>query len=44
MGRAHTRMYKVKFAEGKVTELTDNIIAKSMYTQCDASRVYAADQ
>ena len=44
MGRAHTnpilntRMYQVEFAGGKVTELTTNIIAESMYTQCDADR------
>ena len=44
MGRAHTnqrvdtRMYQVKFAGGKVTELTANIIAESMYTQCYADR------
>ena len=31
-----TRMYQVKFTEGAVTELTTNIIAKSMYTQCNA--------
>ena len=42
MGRAHTnpipdtRMYQVEFAGGKVTESTTNIIAKSMYAQCDA--------
>ena len=32
----NTRMYKVEFAGGKVTELTYNIIVESMYTQCDA--------
>ena len=31
-----TRMYQVEFAGGEVTELTTNIIAESMYTQCDA--------
>ena len=42
IGRAHTnpildtRMDQVEFAEGKVTELTTNIIAVSMYTQCNA--------
>ena len=42
MGRAHmnpifnTRMYQVEFTGGKVTELTPNVIAKSMYIQCDA--------
>ena len=42
MGRAHmnsildTRMYQVEFVWGKVTELTTNINAKSMYAQCDA--------
>ena len=40
-GRAHsnpflyTRMYQVEFAGGEVTELTTNIIAESMYAQCD---------
>ena len=29
-------MYQVEFAGGKVTELTANIIAELMYTQCDA--------
>ena len=42
MGRAHvytimnTRMHQVEFAEGKVTELTANIISESMYAQYDA--------
>ena len=42
MDRAHTnpindtRMYQVEFAEDKVTELATNVIAESMYTQCDA--------
>ena len=42
MGRAHTNpildtiLYQVEFSGGKVTEITMNIIAKSMYTQCDA--------
>ena len=31
-------MYQVEFAVGKVTELTTNIIAESMYTLCDADR------
>ena len=31
-----TRMYQVEFAGGKVTTFTTNIIAQSMYTQCDA--------
>ena len=41
MDRAHTiqilytRMYQVEFAGGKATELTANIIAESIYTQCD---------
>ena len=29
-------MYQVKFAGGKVTELTANVIAESMYAQCNA--------
>ena len=42
MGRAHTnpilntRMYQVEFAGGKVTEFTANVIAESMYAQCNA--------
>ena len=42
MGRAHmnpilnTRMYQVEFGGGKVTELTANIIAESIYVQHDA--------
>ena len=42
MGRVHmnpildTRMYQVEFAGGKVTEVTANVIAESLYTQCDA--------
>ena len=28
-------MYEVEFADGKVTELTANVIAQSMYAQCD---------
>ena len=42
MGRAHanlildTWMYQAAFAQSKVTELTANIIAESMYAQCDA--------
>ena len=41
-GRAHsntilnTRMYQVEFLGGKITELISNIIAASMYIQCDA--------
>ena len=41
MGRPHanpivnTRMHKV---DGKVTELTVNVIAESMYAQCDTDR------
>ena len=44
IGRAHTnpiidtRMYQVEFAVGKVTELAANIIAESIYAQCDAGR------
>ena len=33
-----TRMYQVQFAQVKVTELTTNIIAESMCTQCDADK------
>ena len=29
-------MYQVEFTGGKVIELTASVIAKSMYTQCDA--------
>ena len=42
MGRSHTipildtRMYQVEFAGGEVTELTANVIAESMYAQCDS--------
>ena len=45
MDRAHTspildiRTYQVEFAGGKVTELTANTIAESMYTQCDADGI-----
>ena len=41
MGRSHTnlildtRMYQVEFNGGQVTELTTNVIAESMYTQCN---------
>ena len=41
MGRFHTnpildiKIYQVEFAGGKVTELTANIIAESMYAQCN---------
>ena len=31
-----TRMYQVEFAGGKITELTTNVIAESMYTQWDS--------
>ena len=42
MGRSHknpildVRMYGVEFTGGKVTELTTNIIAESMYAQCNS--------
>ena len=42
MGRVHTnpilntRMYQVEFAESQVTEFTTNVIAESMYAQCNA--------
>ena len=41
MGRSHTnildtRMIWAEFAGGKVTELTTNVIADSMCTQCDS--------
>ena len=42
MGRSHTnpildtRMYQLKFAGGKVTALTTNVIAESMYVQCNS--------
>ena len=42
MGRAYmnpnldTRAYQVEFAEGEGTELTINIMAESMSTQCNA--------
>ena len=41
IGRAHanpildTRCYDVEFDDGQVTELTANVIAESMYSQCD---------
>ena len=44
MGRTHTNpildtsMYQVEFAGDKVTELTANVIAESMYSQCDADK------
>ena len=42
MDRAHpilnTRTYQVEFAGDEVTELNVNIIAESMYTQCDADK------
>ena len=33
-----TRMYQVELTADEVTELTINIIAESMYIQCDADR------
>ena len=33
-----TRTYQVEFAGGKVTESMANVIAESMYAQCDADR------
>ena len=30
-----TRMYQVELANGEITELPTNVIAESMYTQCD---------
>ena len=42
IGRANTnpildtRLYEVQFPGGEVTELTANVIAQSMYAQCDA--------
>ena len=42
MGRSHTnsildtRMYQVEFAGGVATELTANVIAVSMYAQCNS--------
>ena len=44
MGSTHmnrflnTRKYQVEFVGGKVTELTVNLIAESMYAQCDQDR------
>ena len=44
MGRSHTnpildmRTYQVEFAGGEVTALTANVIAESMYSQCNAER------
>ena len=44
MGRSHTnpildtRTYQVQFVGGKVTELTDNVMAESMYAQCNSER------
>ena len=44
MHRAHmnpilnTRRFQVEFTGGKVTELTANVIAESMYAQCHADR------
>ena len=31
----NTRQYEVQFADGEVTELTTNAIAKAMYAECD---------
>ena len=42
MGKSHInpildmRMYQVEFTGGKVTELTANVIAESMYVQCNS--------
>ena len=42
MGRTHiksilaTRICQIEFAEDKGTELATNVVAASMYTQCDA--------
>ena len=42
MGRSNTnpildtRMYQVEFTGGEVTEFTANIIAESMYVQCNS--------
>ena len=33
-----TRLYQVEFTGGEATELTTNIIAETMYTQCYADR------
>ena len=44
MGRAHansimdTSVYQVEFVGGKAIELTGNIIAESMYIQCNTDR------
>ena len=44
MGRSHTnpildmKMYQVEFTWSKVTELTANVIAESMYAQCNSDR------
>ena len=32
------RLYQVEFAGGEVTESTTNVIAESMYAQCDTNR------
>ena len=32
----NTRIHQVEFAGGKVSELTTNVTAKSMYVQCNA--------
>ena len=32
------RMYEIDFAVGKITELTTNIIAELMYSQCNSDK------
>src|SRR5947208_102739 len=32
-----TRKYQVRFSDGQVSEYSANVIAESMYTQCDPS-------
>ena len=45
MGRTYanpvldTRTYQVEFAGGKITELTTDVIAESIYTECNADRI-----
>ena len=42
MSRSHTnqildtRTYQVEFVGGEVTEITANVIAESVYAQCDS--------
>ena len=31
-----TRLYQVELKRGKITKLTANVIAESIYSQCDA--------